>query len=102
MTADTEVPTLGPVLPNVSPNVPIWVVAIKGDNLRMLDVLHLPPGFVEQDDERPVVGAAYIWDANSGTFVTEFGLLFEIAYQSVEGMQNQQIPIEAATYEPNQ
>jgi len=99
--------------PGTQPHAPVWLVAIRSDGLHKYDVLLLDVlGYMGRDDpdlpqdlwndtadDRPVEGAFYVLDANSGD-VVGYGVLeagTALEYQSAAAIPSVANPIASAT-----
>ena len=82
------------------PDSPGWVVGILGVDLTVADVLPaMYEGASDDVGQLPVDGAWFAWNANSGTLLG-LGVLedgWPQNYSSLSAMQDEQIPITAAT-----
>lgn len=93
--------TIRTLSPSWEPHVPLWVVAMLGDDLTVNDVLDspVPPG--DANDEDPAaIGAYYVWDANSGQLAAEFAITDYERYSQLAALQDEALHIAAATKPP--
>jgi hypothetical protein len=85
----TSFPTAAPTefdWSDVSPDAPVWLVAILGDDLTTADVVQMPAGQTAADTSG-TTGAYYAWDANTGE-VLGIGALEDSGPQSYDSISN--------------
>ncbi|MEO8342015.1 MAG: hypothetical protein ABI604_20345, partial [Nitrospirota bacterium] len=82
---------------------PLWIVAILGDDLTPIIVMHPPPG-VEITDDREADGAFYAWDANSGRLMQEGAFIHGAphSYASLVALPTSNASIASATPWPTE